>query len=798
MKKIHLIGNAHIDPVWLWEWQEGLSEIKATFRSALDRMKEFPDYIFTSACGAYYMWIEEIDPEMFREIKERVQEGRWCLTGGWLIQPDCNLPCGESFARHTLITQRYFQEKFGRIARVGYNVDSFGHAGTLPMILSAGGMHSYVFMRPWAGEKQLPSDLFRWESPDGSRVTAYRISYGYSINEAYFENFQKIADTPAPSVGMAFYGIGNHGGGPTFSLLTRMARELDSRFVYSSPDRYFAEIDKDGLPVLREDLQYHAKGCYSALAEIKQNNRRAEAATLTAERLLLLASETVGHPIAKNELDRAWKNLLFCQFHDILGGCSIREAYDSARNAHGEALAISARLSNAALSCIAGAVDTQGTLPSGAVTEEDAERLGYPYVIFNPHAHPVRAAVKVRFSYGTYRGVSDAEGNPVPCQTVRDSKTDHDVNKYATLFEAELPPFGYALYRMHKEPNTAPTDSPFTVGDGLLENAYVSLRFDPESGELVSIFDKKNNRELLAAPASLRFVSCKGQDTWAHGITHFSDEYSLPVSGSAHLIESGPVRATVRTEQRFGESRLVRDYSISPHTGRVLVKTKIDFREKFCILKFAFPVTGAGERALCGIPYGYTERPTDGSEQVMCDWVSHGILLLAAEGKYSFDAEKNVLSLTVLRSAIYADHYGERDEFCEFTEQGEHRFAYEIGIFEGAADAERRASELLTPPTVLYAGFHSGALPVRFSALPSIPENLTVTACKRGEDGEGVLLRLHECEGRNTKTPVNLFGRAVTVSVDAYGIASYLITKKECKKVDLMEWQAEEVQNARN
>ena len=793
MEKIHLIGNAHLDPVWLWEWQEGLSEIKATFRSALDRMKEFPDYIFTLACGAYYMWIEETDPEMFREICERVGEGRWCLTGGWLIQPDCNLPCGESFARHTLITQRYFKEKFGRIARVGYNVDSFGHAGTLPMILSAGGMHSYVFMRPWAGEKRLPSDLFLWESPDGSRVTAYRITYLYNISEGCFENFAKVAEQPAPSVGMAFYGIGNHGGGPTANLLSRMKRELDSRFVYSSPDRYFANISAEELPVLRDDLQYHAKGCYSAVAEVKQNNRRTEAALLTAERLLLLADKTVGHPLAKEELDRAWKNLLFCQFHDILGGCSLREAYASARNAHGEALAVSARLSNAALSHIAGALDTLGTLPSGAVAEEDAERVGYPYAVFNPHAHPVRAAVKVRLFNGTYRGVSDAEGKSVPCQTVRDSKTNGSHDKYALLFEAELPPFGYALYRMHKEETAAPTASPFTVGDGLLENADISLRFDTESGELVSILDKKSNRELLAAPTSLRFVSCEGQDTWAHGITHFSEEYTLPVSGSARLIESGPVRATVRTEQIFGESRLIRDYSLSPRGDRVLVKTHIDFREKFCILKFAFPVTRAGESALCGIPYGHTARPTDGSEQVMCDWVSHGDLFLAAEGKYSFDANGDRLSLTVLRSALYADHYGERDEFCEFAEQGEHRFAYEIGVFSGVADAERRVSELLTPPTVLYAGFHGGTLPVRFSALPSLPENLTVTACKRGEDGEGILLRLHECEGKDTETAVTLFGRTVSVSVRAYGIAGYLITEKGCKKVDLAEWPTEEV-----
>ena len=135
MKKVHLIGNAHLDPVWLWQWQEGFAEIKATFRSALDRMKEFDDFKFTSACSAYYMWIEKSDKKMFEEIKERVKEGRWNIVGGWFVQPDCNMPSGESFARHALISQRYFKEKFGVTAKTGYNVDSFGHNGNLPQIL---------------------------------------------------------------------------------------------------------------------------------------------------------------------------------------------------------------------------------------------------------------------------------------------------------------------------------------------------------------------------------------------------------------------------------------------------------------------------------------------------------------------------------------------------------------------------------------------------------------------------------------------------------------------------------------
>ena len=173
--KFYLIGNAHLDPIWLWKLPEGLAEIKATFQSALDRMEEFPDYIFTAACASYYAWVEANEPAMFEKIKQRVAEGRWAIAGGMWIQPDCNIPCGESFARQLLYSQRYFREKFGCYATVGYNVDSFGHNGMLPQLLSKAGITGYVFLRPNAETEkpELPENLFVWQSPDGSQLLAY-------------------------------------------------------------------------------------------------------------------------------------------------------------------------------------------------------------------------------------------------------------------------------------------------------------------------------------------------------------------------------------------------------------------------------------------------------------------------------------------------------------------------------------------------------------------------------------------------------------------------------------------------
>lgn len=146
--KVHLIGNAHLDPIWLWRWQEGCGEVLQTFRSALDRLNEYPDFVFTCSSAAYYKWVEEIDPDMFEEIRERVKEGRWVPVNGWWVQPDCNMPSAESFARQALYSQLYYNEKFGRICKTAYNVDSFGHSGMLPQIIKNGGMTAYVMMRP--------------------------------------------------------------------------------------------------------------------------------------------------------------------------------------------------------------------------------------------------------------------------------------------------------------------------------------------------------------------------------------------------------------------------------------------------------------------------------------------------------------------------------------------------------------------------------------------------------------------------------------------------------------------------
>ena len=217
-RTLYLIGHAHLDPVWLWPWQEGYAEARATFASALARMEEYPDFVFTCDQVVLLSWVEESDPELFAAIQQRAAEGRWVNGGGWWVEPDGNLGMGEAFARQGLLGQRYLVSRFGRPATVGMNVDPFGHSAMLPQVLRGHGLDSYLFLRPGPHEGDLQPTLFWWEAPDGSRVLAYRIPYEYGsppgpvdgqVEKSLASMDRSLTDA------MVFYGVGNHGGGPT-------------------------------------------------------------------------------------------------------------------------------------------------------------------------------------------------------------------------------------------------------------------------------------------------------------------------------------------------------------------------------------------------------------------------------------------------------------------------------------------------------------------------------------------------------------------------------------------------------
>ena len=275
---VHMIGQAHLDPVWLWRWTEGRAEALATSQSAVDRLAEYPDFHFARGESQVYGWIEDENPALFRRIRSLIDEGRWHVVNGMVIQPDMNIPQGESFVRQVLLGKAYMREHLGVEPKVAYCVDSFGHNGALPQILRKCGFDAYVFMRPGPHEKELPAEVFWWQAADGSRILTYRIAAAYTTRTTHHEQHIEAAlqaKPPSLSHTMCFFGVGNHGGGPTKSQIEDVqaiaASRDDVEIRFSWPDAYFDAIagETGELPVVREELQYHAVGCYSAVSALE-------------------------------------------------------------------------------------------------------------------------------------------------------------------------------------------------------------------------------------------------------------------------------------------------------------------------------------------------------------------------------------------------------------------------------------------------------------------------------------------------------------------------------------------------
>jgi len=787
VSKIHLIGNAHIDPVWLWRWQEGFSETLATFRSALDRMKDFDDFKFTSACAVYYEWIEKIDPEMFEEIKQRVEEGRWNIVGGWYLQPDCNMPDGESFARHALISQRYFKEKFGITVKTGYNVDSFGHNQALPKILRASGMENYVFMRPFCEEQNRTETLFMWESDDGSQVCTYRIPwfYNYDLGRMEcFENIKKKAESENMDL-MAFYGVGNHGGGPTIALIDAINNLNIEDMVYSTPDEYFADVKKDNLPVLSIDLQHHARGCYSAESYVKMANRKCEQNLLAAEKICMMATKLTGSKYPAKKLEKAWKNVLFNQFHDILCGCSVKKAYEDAAHLYGETMSITEQAMNMAMQKIAWNIDTLGdeTLPSYKSHINwkiwEHEVLGTPIIVFNPNSWNVKTVVKVNQNA---KKMTDSFGNEIPFQFVRGDQTNFD-DLYHTAFIAEVPAMGYAVYRLFAEKESEKTfEGELSVTTTSLENSKIKVEFDPFTGDISTFYDKEQSKYIINKACRAILVDDTECDTWAHNKEMLGKTVGMFDTPEFKITEDGTVRACVRVTTRYNNSTLQRDYMITPGSKEVRVNTKVDFHEKHKVLKFAFPMTD--ETVIAKIPYGTITKHGYTGEEPCGSWIASGNVCIANDSKYGYDTENEEVRMTILRSAIYADHYGNRDEFCEFMEQGIHEFTYSVFPYETNADAEKKASELnFTLPHIM-GSFHKGNLPEIMGTFECDSEDIIVTAVKQAENSDETIIRAYEANGKAVQSTMKLFEEEIKADFSHNAVKTF----KDKNEVNMIEW----------
>lgn len=803
-KKLHMIGNAHLDPVWLWNWQEGFQEVKATFKSALDRMEEDENFIFTCSSSIFYEWIEKNNPEMFNQIVQRVKEGRWEIVGGWLIQPDCNIPSGESFVRQGLYSQRYFREKFGVMANTGYNVDSFGHNGNLPQILKKSGMDNYVFMRPMPVEKGLPSRIFNWKSQDGSTVLAYRIPFEYNSSGKELDKFVNRLDNELKDGYdelMLFYGVGNHGGGPTKENI-KSIYELNSRedlptLEMSSVKKFFDNVRMNSteFPVVESDLQHHASGCYSVHSKIKKDNRKSENLLTTAEKWSSV-SKVVENQAYPDDFDKAWKGVLFNQFHDILAGTSIKTAYDDASYLTGEAMAIGQRNLNYAIQSISWDIKI------------DQDVTMKPIVVFNPHCFEGDMAIELEV-----RGLSndkfvlrDENGECVEAQRVKSEATAGGQSKL--LFVAKMPSLGYRVFKLYCNQEEAPKYENVSISNNTIENEKYRLEFSKSTGYMTSFYDKKNQLEILRREGARLAVIEDKSDTWSHNIFKFDKELGDMQLCYMKIIENGPVRSTLRIKYKWNDSYVIKEFRVYKHLNYIEVKVRMDWREPQTMLKLKYPVNFNFRKPTYEIPFGYIEKQANGEEEPGQSWIDftgehfkNGImygLAIANDSKYSYSFDVDEMSITLLKNSVYAHHDPEKlneDEEYEFVDNGIQEMTYALLPHKNnwkESNIIDIASVINQKPITIIETFHDGKLPQTKSFLSVSAKEIKIAALKEAEDKDGVIIRAFESTKNNIECEINVefLNRSFSAKFAPCEIKTFKIpydTEKDIVEVNMIE-----------
>ena len=791
----HMIGHGHIDPTWLWRWTEGYEEVRATFRSALERMRETPEFKFTASSACFYQWFKESEPALYEELKQRVAEGRWEVAGGWWLEPDCNVPCGEAFVRHGLYGLHFFEREFGLRVKVGFNPDSFGHAGTLPQILKKLGQDYYAYMRPMAGaEKDYPGgDTFWWESADGSRVLTANIHESYNTipaelslgnddaarEPALVSRARRAVDypnhNPAQTDVLFFFGVGNHGGGPTKASIRWIQAQSDNpngpAVEFSTIHDYFrafeATVPVAKTPRIVGELQHHARGCYSIHHETKRLNRQAEHLLMAAERMSAVAQLLGALPYPKAALELAWKDVLYNQFHDILAGTSLPSTYTDTRDQVGSARHCAATILNRVQQVIARDIDTSAA--------------GNTVVVFNALPWPVEVPVEISenvertshdpaFIEHMRATFHDDSGAHVPSQVVTGERVGG--RRYVIL--AKLPAMGYRCY--HARPQAYWEDAvkpghsrnPLEVSAHAMENAHWRMEFDPYHGGIARWYDKRAKVEILKQGAVLAAVA-DGSDTWGHGVKEWRAERGRFGGASLHVAESGDVLGRVVARSAFGASSAITEYTMYRDSDLIDVRVRVNWQESYTILKWIFEANMVEAQHTAECAYGQATRAAGSGEEPCQQWISlsgyvngaQGLgrdkspyaVTIHNDGVFGYDSSGGALRLSLLRSPAYAHHdpcIHEAHRGHEIMDQGWHEFRFRLAATpnpEEDKDTARRAWELNVPPVAHIESAHVGAGLREVSFVELDAPGVLLSVLKQSEDGDDLIVRAYETTG---------------------------------------------------
>lgn len=822
MKRIHLICNAHIDPVWQWEWEEGAAEAISTFRVAADLCDKFGDYIFCHNEAILYRWVEEYEPELFDRIKKLVSEGRWHIMGGWHLQPDCNMPSGEGFVRQILEGRKYFGNKFGKYPKTAINVDPFGHSRGLVQIMAKSGYENYIFMRPFEVDCHLPKGPFRWIGYDGSEVVAERSFSWYCthLGEAVPRIKEQIADLNDGETVYCLWGVGNHGGGPSFKDLTEITelkKQLQKdgaqvELIHSTPDDYFEKLkNRNLLPEHTGDINPWAVGCYTSQVRIKQRYRRTENELFMTEKMCSAAELAGVMDYPAKELEDAQREMLTIQFHDSLPGSSIQDVEEMALRILDHSLEMISKVKARAFFAL-------------CKGQRKAEFDEIPVLVYNPNPFEIEETFEAEFMLWGQNRTSTyyypkvfKDGKRIKSQPEKE-RSNHALDwRKRVIFTAKIPPMQVSRFDCKfdilesKPVPTMPSDEQYFIFD----NGVLNVKLNKNTG-LVDSF-KKNGTEYIKNNAFSLDVMLDDEDPWGmrfqsrtEKIGQFellSKEESTKFTNvrkplaPVRVIEDGEVRTVVEAVFGYESSKAVVQYKLNKITSDMDINVRIQWAEKAKMLKLNIPTTLEMSEYFGQQAYGIEKLPINQRECVSQKYVyldnGKKAIALINDGIYGSSATENTIKMTLLRSPAYCAHPEEDREFVPqnrytaYIEQGERLYNFRFTADSSDVIAEKlpRLADVFNEKPMTLSFFPSG-----LGRIPEIPFTLDAPkyveccAIKKAEDENGYIIRLFNASENNSDITLNLpNGIQFRYKLKKYEIATFRLTAKSVKVCDLME-----------
>lgn len=718
MRRIHLICNAHIDPIWQWTWNEGIASVISTFKSAADLAEEF-DYVFCHGESMLYEAIEEYAPELFERIKTLVKVGKWHISGGWYLQPDCLMPCGETFVRQMTVGKAYFKEKFGVEPNVATNFDSFGHSVGLVQIMAKSGFKGYLICRPSMSRLQYPSRFFKWTAPDGSSlVVSQSPSYCSALGCAAYKITSEISENGCGMLGAedaakskttedvdyVLWGVGNHGGGPSRKDLRDIEKlKIDGcELIHSSPEALFGDAVRVGGEI-KSSLVTVNPGCYSSMARIKQGYRRTENLFYATEKMLAAAA-LCGFKFDLSPLRDAEKKLLLSTFHDVLPGSCIES---------GEHEGLSTLYSCEKTLTEYG---TRAFLFLSVHGEKEKEGE-YPIFVFNYLPYEVTVPIESEFSIAdrnfgtsvTIPHVFDECGCELKCQTVKESSTLNLDWRKRIVFEGRLKPLGMTRFSVRTE-TVEDVQSKVTTQD--FREFEKELKASGLIGGAIAV-EKYTDSADPWAMSNAEAVRLGGEDGVA--LELMSPEQAkrfCAVDGElspCRIIEDGDVYTRTECLYGGGATNVVLQYTAYKRQPYLDVGVTVEFADKNTLIRLKIPVPNDykdGDLVGDG-PYVWEKKPNVG-EVTFQKWLGKRrfdgkIFAVINDGVYSGTAKDGYLYLTLLRGAGYCFHpIGERtlypqDRYLPRIDCG--RYKYNVRLFIGdVSDVSLMAECFNLPP----------------------------------------------------------------------------------------------------